>query len=140
MLFRIFLKGIFMKFHPLTTVVNDTASLESEYKAAREIGAIRLGELRLYFRNKRKIYYIPYEDVRRCFRRVLLIPARMCCGKGDFELENLVICGEEGELAQIQLPGSRAAVALMEELERLIPEAEFGRPEADEDTSASPAE
>lgn len=129
-----------MKFHPLTTVVNDTASLESEYKAAREIGAIRLGELRLYFRNKRKIYYIPYEDVRRCFRRVLLIPARMCCGKGDFELENLVICGEEGELAQIQLPGSRAAVALMEELERLIPEAEFGRPEADEDTSASPAE
>lgn len=129
-----------MKFHPLTTVVNDTASLESEYKAAREIGAIRLGELRLYFRNKRKIYYIPYKDVRRCFRRVLLIPARMCCGKGDFELENLVICGEEGELAQIQLPGSRAAVALMEELERLIPEAEFGRPEADEDTSASPAE
>lgn len=129
-----------MKFHPLTTVVNDTASLESEYKAAREIGAIRLGELRLYFRNKRKIYYIPYKDVRRCFRRVLLIPARMCCGKGDFELENLVICGEEGELAQIQLPGSRAAVALMEELERLIPEAEFGRPEADEDISAPPAE
>lgn len=128
-----------MKFRPLTTVVNDTASLESEYKAAREIGAIRLGELRLYFRNKRKIYYIPYKDVRRCFRRVLLIPARMCCGKGDFELENLVICGEEGELAQIQLPGSRAAVALMEELERLIPEAEFGRPEADEDTPA-PAE
>lgn len=118
-----------MKFHPLTTVVNDAASLSSEYKSAREIGTIRLGELRLYFRSKRKVYYIPYKDVRRCFRRVLLIPAKMCCGKGDFELENLVICGEEGELAQIQLPGTRAAKILMEELERLIPEAEFGRPE-----------
>lgn len=126
-----------MKFHPLTTVVNDNAALESEYKAAREIGAIRLGELRLYFRSKRKVYYIPYKDVRRCFRRVMLIPAKMCCGKGDFEIENLVICGEEGELAQIQLPGTRAAKLLMEELETLIPEAEFGKPEEKTDASAA---
>lgn len=126
-----------MKFYPLTTVVNDADSLASEYKVGREIGAIRLGELRLYFRNKRKVYYIPYKDVRRCFRRVMLIPAKMCCGKGDFEIENLVICGEEGELAQIQLPGTRAAKILMEDLERLIPEAEFGKPEEKLDESAS---
>jgi len=125
-----------MKFHPLTTVVNNNSALESEYKAAREIGALRLGELRLYFRNKRKVYYIPYKDVRRCFRRVMLIPAQMCCGKGDFEIENLVICGEEGELAQIQLPGTRAAKILMAELETLIPEAEFGKPEEKIDDSA----
>ena len=129
-------KGAFMKFHPLTTVVNDNAALDSEYKAAREIGTLRLGELRLYFRSKRKVYYIPYKDIRRCFRRVMLIPAKMCCGKGDFELENLVVCGEEGELAQIQLPGTRAATILMEELERLIPEAEFGKPETKTDDSA----
>jgi len=130
-------KGDAMKFHPLTTVVNDKSALESEYKAAREIGTLRLGELRLYFRSKRKVYYIPYKDVRRCFRRVMLIPAKMCCGKGDFEVENLVVCGEEGELAQIQLPGTRAALILMEELERLIPEAEFGKPEKKTDDSAS---
>ncbi len=126
-----------MKFYPLTTVVNDKTTLESEYKAAREIGTLRLGELRLYFRSKRKVYYIPYKDVRRCFRRVMLIPAKMCCGKGDFELENLVICGDEGELAQIQLPGTRAAKILMEELETIIPEAEFGKPEAKVDESAA---
>lgn len=126
-----------MKFYPLTTVVNDKTALESEYKAAREIGTLRLGELRLYFRNKRKVYYIPYKDVRRCFRRVMLIPAKMCCGKGDFELENLVICGDEGELAQIQLPGTRAAKILMDELETIIPEAEFGKPETKTDDSAA---
>jgi hypothetical protein len=56
------------------------------------------------------------------------VPAKLCCGKGDLEVENLVICGDKGELAQIQLPGTRAAKVLMEELENLIPEAEFGRP------------
>lgn len=117
-----------MKFYPLTTAEAAAGALASEYAAAREIGKLRLGELRLYFRAGRKVYYIPYKDVRRCFRRVQLVPAKMCCGKGNFEIENLVICGDAGELCQIQLPGTRAARILMEELERLIPEAEFGRP------------
>ena len=122
-----------MKFYPLIDAgaEEDTEALSSEYKAAREIGKVRVGELRLYFRSGFKTYYIPYRDVRRCFRRVELIPAKMCCGKGDFELENIVICGESGELAQVQLPGERAGKALMEELSRRIPEAEFGKPAAE---------
>lgn len=121
-----------MQFTPLIPADTvDNAELASEYKVARVIGKVRLGELRLFFRSGLKTYYIPYHDVRRCFRRVLLIPAKMCCGRGDFEVENLVICGEEGELAQIQLPGERAGKALIEELERRIPEAEFGKPPAD---------
>jgi hypothetical protein len=119
-----------MKFYPLeeNQPQTETKQLESEYTAAREIGKIRLGEQRLYFRSGRKIYYIPYTNVRRCFRRVMLVPAKLCCGKGDLEVENLVLCGDSGELAQIQLPGTRAAKILMEELKALIPEAEFGRP------------
>ncbi|MCD8087577.1 MAG: hypothetical protein LUE22_03180 [Oscillospiraceae bacterium] len=119
-----------MKFYPLTGVQDNTdpKALASEYEAAREIGRLRLGELRLYFKQARKVYYIPYSAVRRCFRRVQLVQAKLCCGKGNLEIENLVICGEEGELAQVQLPGTKAAKVLMAELERLIPEAEFGKP------------
>jgi hypothetical protein len=119
-----------MKFYPLeeNQPQAEAKQLESEYTAAREIGKIRLGEQRLYFRSGRKVYYIPYANVRRCFRRVMLVPAKLCCGKGDLEVENLVLCGDSGELAQIQLPGTRAAKILMEELKILIPEAEFGRP------------
>jgi len=62
------------------------------------------------------------------FRRVLLIPAKMCCGKGDFEVENIVICTAEGEKAQIQLPGERAGKIMLEELTRLAPNAEVGKP------------
>ncbi len=122
-----------MKFNPLTAAEEDERQLESEYKTAREIGKIKLGELHLYFRSGLKIWYIPYRDVRRCFRRVMSVPAKLCCGKGDFEIENLVICGEgDAELAQIQLPGTKAAKLLMDDLKKRIPEAEFGVPAQNE--------
>lgn len=120
-----------MKFYPLTVENRHPDALAAEYKAAREIGRVRLGELHLFLRSGWKTYYIPYRDVRRCFRRVQLIPAKMCCGKGDLAIENLVICGEgDAELFQAQLPGARAAGILMDELEARIPEAEFGKPAA----------
>lgn len=120
-----------MRFLPLASEIENAGELASEYKTAREIGKVRLGELRLFLRRSMKVYYIPYRDVRRCFRRVQLIPAKMCCGRGDFEVENLVVCGDAGELIQVQLPGTRAAKLLMEELEERIPEAEFGKPPAE---------
>jgi hypothetical protein len=41
-----------------------------------------------------------------------------------------VICDGSGELAQIQLPGEKAGKALLEELKKLIPDAQFGKPGA----------
>ena len=122
-----------MKYIPLieSSAAENDAALASEYKAARAIGKIRMGELRLYFRAGLKIYFIPYRDIRRCFRRVQLIPAKMCCGRGDLEIESLVVCGDSGELAQIQLPGARAARFLMQELQERVPEAEFGKPDGE---------
>lgn len=120
-----------MKFYPLISGAEPPDGLASEYKAAREIGRIRMGELRLFLRAGLRTYYIPYTEVRRCFRRVQLIPAKMCCGRGDLEVENLVVCGDAGELIQVQLPGTKAAKILMKELEERIPEAEFGKPAAE---------
>ncbi len=120
-----------MRFYSLTGDQVEQDQLDSEYKTAREIGKVKMGELRLFFRAGIKTYYIPYHSIHRLFRRVLAVPAKMCCGRGEFEIENLVICGEQDqELAQIQLPGKKAAQILMEELKQRVPEAEFGRPAA----------
>lgn len=119
-----------MKFEALTVQAQDETALQADYQSGREIGVVRLGETHLFFRKLRKIYYISYGEIRRCFRRVLLVPARMCCGKGDLPVESLVIFSDEGELAQIQLPGTRAAKELMEELKKRIPNCEFSRPDA----------
>lgn len=128
-----------MKFYPLTTTADENG-LTAEYKAAREIGNVRMGELHLFLRSGLKKYYIPYHDVRRCFRRVQLVEARMCCGRGGFEIENLVVCGDAGELIQAQLPGAKAAVILMNELQERIPEAEFGKPDEPDAPDAPDAE
>ena len=118
--------GFPMKFESLASPAADSSALQEKYKYAREIGKLRLGRQYLYVRSGLKSYYIPYADIRRYFRRVMRVPAKMCCGKGDFEIENLVICGEKGELAQIQLPGQKAARIAMECLAELAPGAASG--------------
>lgn len=117
-----------MRFYPLKTVEANTDSLQTEYKSAREIGKLRLGVERLYFRSARKIFYIPYNDIHRYFRRVMLVPAKLCCGKGDLAIEHFVICDTDNELAQIQIPGSHAAKVLMERMGELAPDAIVGAP------------
>ncbi len=117
-----------MRFYPLTAVAREPEALQAEYREGREIGRIRLGAAVLFFRSRRKVFYIPYTEIRRYFRRVLLVPAKMCCGRGNFQMEHLVLCGDEGELAQIELPGTQAAKVLMECLGELAPDAAAGSP------------
>lgn len=117
-----------MQFYPLTISEENSESLQTEYKGAQEIGKLRLGERRLYFRSARKIFYIPYTDIHRYFRRVMLVPAKLCCGKGDLSVEHFVICDDDDrELAQIQLPGSHAAKVLMDRMSKLAPDAIVGK-------------
>lgn len=122
-----------MKFYPLTVTIDNIDVLQTEYKDAQEIGKLRLGTGHLYFRSARKTYYIPYTDIYRYFRRVMLVPAKLCCGKGDFAVEHLVICDEEKELAQIQIPGAHAAKVLMERMCVLAPDAIVGKPDSPSD-------
>ena len=121
-----------MKFYALTDTAVDNAVLEKEYKIARQIGAIRLGETCFQFRARMKNYYIPYTDIKQCFRRVMGVNLKMCCGKGEMQVENLVIGDAEKELAVIQLPGTRAAQELMKELKDRIPDCSFAAPKRDE--------
>ncbi len=115
-----------MKFYAVISKSADENSLRDEYQKAREIGAVRLGSENLFFRAGLKKYYIPYAKVSRCYRRVYLVPAKMCCGRGDLQVENLVLCAEDKEVAQIPLPGTKAARLLMEELRGRMPQAAFG--------------
>lgn len=113
------------KFCPLKTAEQDQEALSREYAAGREIGVVRLGEAHLFFRKGRKVYYLSYSEMDRCFRRVMLVTSKLCCGRGDIRVENLVVCSGGRELAVIQLPGTRAAEMLLEELKPLAPHARF---------------
>ncbi|MCD7746610.1 MAG: hypothetical protein LUI13_15240 [Lachnospiraceae bacterium] len=124
-----------MKFYSLIPDSQEPVPSEADYHSAREIGVVRLGERTFYFRKARRVYYIPYHRIRSCFRRVMIVPAKLCCGQGGLPVENLVICGDEGELAQIQIPGERAGKALLEELKNRAPDAEIGFWKKDKEVS-----
>ncbi len=121
-----------MKFYDPKTREKSTETVEAEYRSAREIGAVRIGTKNMFFRAGLKHYCIPYEEVKHCFRRVNSVPAKMCCGRGDLQIESLVISDDDGELAQVTLPGSKAARQLMEELKKKMPHADFSAPKRDE--------
>lgn len=125
-----------MKFHPLNCAEAEKSVLDADHAGARQIGNAHLGKLFFYFRVRTRLYYLPYSQITRCFRRVELVQARMCCGKGNLEVENIVICGEnDEELAQIQLPGAKAGRILLEEMARLAPHCAIGKKTASkEDT------
>jgi hypothetical protein len=122
------LEDVFLRFLALTSVTAEKDVLSAEYKNGREIGIVKLGDTCLFFRRKLKVYYIPYTEIHRCFRRVVAVKATLCCGKGNFEIENLVIHNNEKEVAQIQLPGTKAARILMDELKVRVPGGSFTAP------------
>ncbi len=118
-----------MKFYSLINACgDDRGALQQEFKESRQIGKIYLGDSHFFFRAARRTYYIPYADIRRYFRRVMLVPVKMCCGRGNLPVEHLVICGDEGELAQIRLSDTQMAKVLMNDLQKLAPQAAAGRP------------
>jgi len=128
-----------MKFYTVTGKLLEGEALEAEWKNSRQIGALRIADRHLFFRTivklQRKDFCISYDDIRRCYRRVMLVPARMCCGRGDLEMEHLVIEDDTGEVAEIAMPGTRAAKEAIAELRGRIPGALFTCPEKTENTS-----
>ena len=117
-----------MKFYSVTSKELDRSQLEPEYKAAHEIGVMRIGENHLFFRKMLKVYAIPNDQIKRCYRRVMMVPAKMCCGKGDLHVESIVIEDAERELAVIQMPGEKASKIAFEELKGRLTGAEFSCP------------
>ena len=122
-----------MFFFPLKESVFDRKALRMEYKTAKTIGVIRLGETCFFFRRGVKIYYIAYIEIVRFFRRVMLIPTGT--KRGDMRMETLVICDEKGELAQIQIPGHNAAKLLMDEMKAKAPHADSTCPDKSQEVS-----
>lgn len=114
-----------MKFRTIAGQVTASAETDAEYRSARAIGNVRIGDRHLFYRAGVRAYILDHADIRRSYRRVMRVPMKMCCGAGSMDVEYLVVEGDRGELAQVLLPDTRAAQALMAELKARLPHVEF---------------
>ena len=117
-----------MTFYDAVTRMKTSENLEPEYKSAEAFGKLHLGSTHLFFRSGLKTYAVEYSLITRCYRRVMLVPMRLCCGRGELQVENLVLHTAEKEIAQIQLADTAAAKKVLEKLKIHMSDAQFSCP------------
>ena len=115
-----------------------SADAADEYRAARAVGGVRVGATRLFFRAGLRVYAVEWTRIARCYRQVMRVPMKLCCGSGTLDVEYLVIDGASGTLARVQLPGSRAARALMALIEAAAPDVDRTPPGREREAEVSP--
>ena len=82
-----------MKFRPVlpSDAAADDAVLAAEYASAEDFTPARVGTDHFFFRSGLRMYYLPLSAVRRVFRRVEIVNARVaCCGNG-LPMESVVL-------------------------------------------------
>lgn len=121
-------RGVTVKFVSLIKTENSSNDNPAEdYKNSTRYAKLSLGKSFLFIKNFFSVYYINYNEIDNYFRRVALIPTVGFKGKKQLPVEYLVIRNNGNEIAQIQLPGKKAAVEICEKMQNLAPNSHFGK-------------
>ncbi|MBQ0052026.1 MAG: hypothetical protein KBT11_08180 [Treponema sp.] len=111
---------------PLTQTPADDSILTEDLKSAHEIGSVCLGSKFLFFKKLLKTQYIAYSEIYRAFRRVKSVDMKLCCGKGELQLEYFVVCNKKEEIAEFPLPDNKSAEMFLAEFQAKSPETKIG--------------
>lgn len=121
-------KGFVMKFECYTSTKMEQAVCKEDFASADGMNNVFFGDKAVYLKKLTKILYIPYADMDRIFRRVMQVPVKMCCGRGDLEIQYLVIMKEDKQIIELQVPSKTGAVILFDEVKKRAPQLQFTRP------------
>ena len=117
-----------MKFYTIEGDILNDGGAAADYGSARSIGPMKIGSTYAFFKAGLKTFAVAGAELDRVYRRVLLVPARMCCGRGDLAVENIVLEKDGKQIAEIRMPGERAGKAALEEMKKIAPGASFTCP------------
>jgi hypothetical protein len=110
-------------------VPSDVLKKEYKNREDKEVANVKLSTNYLFFKTGFRTYFIAYKDIHRFFRRVVMVSAKIGCCNGEMPVDYVVICDQnDKELIQIQMPGEKAAKALIDEMKIRLTHAKFGKP------------
>lgn len=107
---------------PDKKVISDEAHA-ADYKAAEEIGRVRLGKLCLYYRDLGVKYYVPYEHIHRSFTRISE------CQPDDspaYYYYRLILVHEDKEFANLIFNEEEQVDQIHRRLQEIHPEIQYG--------------
>lgn len=102
--------------------IHDEAHIE-DYKAAPEIGRVRLGKLCMYYRDLGVKYYVPYEYIHRAFTRISE------CRPDDspaYYYYRLILVHDDKEFANLIFDEEQDVDKIHEQLKEINPNIQFG--------------
>lgn len=92
-------------------------TLKNEIKTGEKTGLIVLGETCFFFKAGFSKYYIPYSEIKRCYKRIKVLPVRnRKTDEKSLQIEYVVLMDFEKEIAEIQLPGNNAADIILKKV------------------------
>ena len=102
--------------------------LKADYKAARNLGGIRLGNEWLFFPKFSGTSYLPYPDISRFWIRQEEVNAKLCCGRANFDQFYLMVIDRQGQLHRGQITDEPNAMEALAQIPQRNPAALIGKP------------
>lgn len=106
------------------------AALDGQFSAAAPYGKVKLGADTIFWKVGLRWFYLPLKLVRRAYRRVEEVNAKMCCGRANFDIQKLMLV-LDGETTLELLIGENQrneAGRLFAALKEAHPELAYGKP------------
>lgn len=107
---------------------NDPAR-DAEFAAAEVYSKVKPGEKSIFWKSGFRWYSMPYENVKRIFRRIEVVHGKLCCGGHTFVIEWLVLVLKDDTEVVIHIGDDVKvkAEALLEALKDAHPEIKYGK-------------
>ena len=105
-------------------------ALAAEFRAARDLGKVRIGESGVFFTRLSGTAFLPWEAVERVWLRQEEVNARLCCGTANFDQFYLMVLGTDGRERKGQVLSKELGREALDRIGRLAPDLPLGKPGA----------
>lgn len=106
-------------------------ALDIEFAGAVPYGKIKLSKNVIFWKVTLRWFGVPFTDIRRVYRRVEEVNAKMCCGRASFDIQKLMLVLKDGSTLELLIGDNDRYQAqnLFQAIKEAHPDLQYGKPE-----------
>ena len=102
------------------------SELEADFRAARDLGKVRVGERGVFLQKFSGVTFLPFGALERVWLRQEEVNARLCCGTANFDQFFLMLRGRDGQVRKGQVLSKELGKEALARIAAAAPEVESG--------------